>query len=163
MQTRNSERNLTDLRSLTEALARAAHDSGQSLAQIAEHIGVSRGYLTDALNVERAEVLQFQARLLVPFCREVGVLPLAYIADQLGYVLVPRHQAGTADTLVREVLDVQAAAGRLAGAARRVEHGAACPATRSDLLESARQVQREAAEAERAAEALSFTGLRARA
>lgn len=154
---RTDERSLADLRSLTEAFARAAYDSGLSIAQIAERLGVSRGYLADALNTERADVLQFQARLFIPFVQAVGPLPLAYVADQCGYVLVKREHATDADSLSDEIHQLQKRAGELTGRYLDAKRdGRLCLMDRADLKEFARRVMREAAEIERAVESLPF-------
>lgn len=152
MQQRNDERRLSDIRTLTEALARAAHDSGKSLATIAEACDVKRGYLTDALNTERESVLQFPARKLLKFCQATSPLPLAWLADQLGFVLVPREQAATATNLAMETLDVQERVGALSARVRgAMADGVVDHHEAADIREEARRVQREAAEVERAA------------
>jgi len=155
MSTRSTERRLHDIRDLTEALARAledaqARDPRITREAVAEQLGVRRAYLSDAISPYRGE-LQFQARHLIPYCRIVGVLPLAYVADQLGYVLVPREQATQARDIAMETLDVAAEAGQLSALAREAyADGHLSEQERNDLREQARRVQREAAEVERA-------------
>jgi len=155
MSTRSAERSLHDIRDLTEALARAledaqARDPRITRESVAEQLGVSRAYLSNAINPYRDE-LQFQARHLIPFCRIVGVLPLAYVADHLGYVLVPRAQATQVLDIALETLDVAAHAGELSALARQAyADGQLSEQERNDLREQARRVQREAAEVERA-------------
>jgi len=166
MPTRQSERNLHDIRDLTEALGRAFEDAQTrdpriTREAVAEQLGVRRAYLTDALNVYRDE-LQFQARHLIPYCRIVGPLPLAYIADQLGYVLVPREQAAQGQDIAMETLDVATQAGALSSMARDAyADGLLSEQERGDIREQARRVQREAAEVERAV-SLSPVSLSAR-
>lgn len=150
-----STRNLGDIRSLTEALGRALHDSRLSTQTAAEQLGVGRAYLGNALNEEHDE-LQFQARLLVPFCRLVGTLPLEWMADQLGYVLVPREHAASAECVLRETLDVATTAGKLSERVRlATADGRICEVERADIIDAARRVQREAAEVERAVEGVT--------
>lgn len=151
-----AERNPSDYRTLTEALHQAHADSGQTQDTTAEHLGVRRSYLADALSVGRAEVLQFQARHLVPFMRLTGsALPLEWMAAQLGYVLVPCEHATQAADVASEILDVQKHAGELAGRFLQAQRdGRLCGVDRADLKEFARRVQREAAEVELAVEGL---------
>jgi hypothetical protein len=161
MQTRNSERNLSDIRTFTEALARAYHDSGKSIATIAEKCDVSRGYLTSALDVDRVDVLQFPARKLQKFCEATSPLPLAWLADQLGFVLVKRDHAESANNLAMETLDVQEKAGALAARVRcALADGKVDPHEAADIRDEARRVQREAAEVERAAAGMSVVPAR---
>jgi hypothetical protein len=152
MSQQRHERNLSDCRTLTEALARALHDSGKTVATVAEVCGVRRSYLADALNTERADVLQFQARHLVAFCRAThSALPLAWLADQLGYVLVPREQATAARDIAIETLDVVSHVGDLSKLVRDAyEDGQLTEQERSDIRDRARRIQKEAAEVERA-------------
>jgi hypothetical protein len=155
MEQRTEGRRLSDCRTLTEAMNRARFDSGKSIATLAEACGVKRGYLADALNEEREGVMQFQARHFVTFCREVGDLPLAWVADQLGFVLVPREQAATAAALAAETMDVQARVGALSSRVRcAIADGIVDQYEAADIREEARRVQREAAEVERAVETL---------
>ena len=161
MSTRNlslpaQRRNPADYRTLTEALHQAHADSGQTQDTTAEQLGVRRAYLADALSVGRAEVLQFQARHLVPFMRAThSALPLAWLAHSLGYVLVPLETAQTAQDLTREVLDVQEHLGVLSARVRRaLSNGLITAHERSDIKEDARRVQRESAEVERAVDNL---------
>jgi hypothetical protein len=155
MQQRRDERNLSDIRSLTEALGRALEDAHNvSRESAAEQLGVRRAYLSDALNPDRDE-LQFQARHLLPYCRIVGPLPLAWIADQLGYVLVKREHAASASDIALETLDVQDRVGHLSAKVRcAMADGVIDQYEQADIREEARRVQREAAEVERAVEAL---------
>lgn len=143
-------RNLSDIRSLTESLNRSLYDSGRSRETVAEQLSVRRGYLNEALNEDRPD-LQFQARHLVPFCRITGsVLPLAWAADQLGYVLVKREHADSAADVLHETLDVSSVAGRLAERVREATaDGAISAVERADIIEMSRRVQREAADVER--------------
>jgi hypothetical protein len=151
MEQRTEGRRLSDCRTLTEAMNRARFDSGKSIATLAEACGVKRGYLADALNEEREGVMQFQARHFVTYCREVGELPLAWVADQLGFVLVPREQATGAHNLAMETLDVSERAGALAARVRcAMSDGTVDQYEAADIREEARRVQREAAEVERA-------------
>jgi len=149
---RTPERNLNDLRTLAEALARALADSGRRTEAVAEEVGCRRAYLADALNPHREEVLQFQARHLVSFCRGThSVLPLAWIADQLGYVVIPREQAAHARDIAIETLDVSDMAGQLSHAVRKAyKDGHLTEQERSDITAHAHRVQREAAEVVRA-------------
>ena len=152
MPTPKAERNLVDIRTLAEALARALHDSARGSDVVAEEIGCRRAYLADALNPHREEV-HFQAARLVAFCRAThSVLPVAWLADQLGYVLVPRAQATQGrDLALDETLDVTAQAGALSTAVREAyDDGRLTDQERSDIRECAHRVQREAAEVERA-------------
>lgn len=158
MTERTSERSISDIRSLAEALSRALHDSGRHSDAVAEQCGCRRAYLTDALNPHRDEV-QFQARLLLPFCRATGsALPIAWLADQLGFVLVPRDQAGTSRDLVLETMDVASQAGDLSRVVRSaVADGHLTEQERADIRELVHRVQREAAEVERAAQVSPIT------
>jgi hypothetical protein len=145
------ERNLSDIRSLSEALQRALHDSGQTTEAVAEGLNCKRAYLADAVSPHRGEVLAFQARMLVPFCRATSILPLEWLADQLGYVLVRRDQASTARDIACETLDVSDAAGKLSHAVRAAyADGRLTEQERSDIRAEAARVQREAAEVSRA-------------
>lgn len=155
MEQRKDERRLSDIRTLTEALYRAYADSGKTMDTVAEACEVKRGYLADALNTAREEVLQFPARKLVKFCQTTSPLPIAWIADQLGYVLVPRASAGTARDVALEALDAAGAAGKLANrVSEAVSDGVIDSQERADIIELSRRGQREFAEVERAAEAL---------
>lgn len=155
MQQRSSERNLSDIRTFTEALARAAYDSGKSIATLAEACDVSRGYLTAALDTEREKVLQFPARKLQLFCEATSPLPLAWLADRLGFVLVRREHAESAHTLALETLDVQERVGALSARVRSaMVDGVVDQHEAADIREDARRVQREAAEVERAVDGL---------
>jgi len=155
MATRTAERSLHDIRDLSEALARALEDAQAADPRVtreavAEQLGVRRAYLTDALNPFRDE-LQFQARHFIPYCRIVGALPLVYVADQLGFVLVPREQATAARDIAMETLDVAAQAGALSALVREAYAGGQITEQeRNDIREQVRRVQREAAEVERA-------------
>jgi hypothetical protein len=155
MSQRKDERNLSDNRTLTETLNRARYDSGKTLDVVAEALHVRRSYLTDALNEGRVEVLQFQARHIVPFCEATGsVLPLAWMADRLGYVLVKREHADTASDVLHETLDVSSVAGRLSERVREATaDGTLSAIERAEIIEMSRRVQREAADVERAADA----------
>jgi hypothetical protein len=155
MDERKEGRRLSDCRTLTEAMNRARYDSGKSIATLADACGVKKGYLADALNEEREGVMQFQARHLVAFCREVGDLPLAWLADQLGFVLVHRDQAPTATNLAGETMDVQARVGELSARVRTaISDGVIDKHEAADIRDEARRVQREAAEVERVVEGL---------
>jgi hypothetical protein len=151
MSQRTATRSLADIRTLDESLARARHDSGRSTETVAAEIGCTRGYLAAALNPEHEE-LQFQARHLVAFCRAThSALPLAWLADQLGYVLVPREQATAARDIAIETLDVVSHVGDLSKLVRDAyEDGQITEQERSDIRDRARRIQKEAAEVERA-------------
>lgn len=151
MAQRSGERNLNDIHTLDEALARALHDSGRRTETVAGEIGVRRAYLSDALNPDRDE-MQFQARLLITFCRSTAsMLPIAWLADQLGYVLVPREQATQSRDIAIETLDVADEAGQLSHAVRHAyADGLLSEQERSDIRAHAHRVQREAAEVVRA-------------
>jgi hypothetical protein len=56
---------------LADALYCTIHHADVGTTQIAESLGVRRGYLLDAANPDREDV-QFQARLLVPLVRVTG-------------------------------------------------------------------------------------------
>jgi len=144
------ERSLSDIRTLNEALSRALYDSGKHAATVAEQMGLARvSYLTEALNAEHD--LQFQARLLLAFCRATSSLPVAWLADQLGFVLVKREQATGSRDIALEALDVADAAGALSRSVRDAyADGRLSEQERADIRELAHRVQREAAEVERA-------------
>lgn len=160
---RHDERYIDSIRTLDEALMLDFRDSGKSSETVAAAINVQRRYLNEALNPEHDE-LQFQARTMLPFWRET-VLPgrapigLQWLAQQLGFVLVPTVMAASGHDVVTETLDVSIQAGKLA---ERVQEGARqgfrCPVVRSDIKEESRRMQREAAEVERAVESLEFEG-----
>lgn len=151
MSTRSTERNLNDIRTLAEALGRALHDSGRTTEAVAEEMGVRRAYLADALNPERDEA-QFQARRLVAFCRAThSLLPLEWLADQVGCVLISRAQATQSRDIAIETLDVADEAGQLSHVVRQAyADGHLSEQERSDIRAHAHRVQREAAEVARA-------------
>lgn len=162
MTQRREARRLQDFRCLAEVLQAAYHDSGLPLETVAERMHLSRpSYLAEAMNPHRDET-QFQARSIIPFCQSVySVLPVAWLADQLGYVLVKREQAAEADTIVRETLDVAASAGRLSQRVREATmDGRLCAVEQGDIVSEARRVQRDAAEVERAAELMAVQPVR---
>jgi hypothetical protein len=155
MEQRTDGRNLSDLRTFTEALHRAYCASGRSMESVADDCGLKRGYLSDALNTNRQEVLQFPARKLEAFCKATTPLPLEWLADKLGFVLVPREHAQTSRDLLLETLDASAAAGRLSERVSSAsKDGVIDSHERADIVELARRGQREFAEVERAVEAL---------
>lgn len=158
MEQRTDGRRLSDIRTLTEALYVAHRESGKSVEAVAEVCDVKRGYLADAINTAREEVLQFPARKLVLFCQATSPLPLHWIADQLGFVLVPREQAATAHNVAMETLDVTERCGALAAKVRcAMSDGTIDQFERADIREEARRIQREAAEVERAVDGMPVT------
>lgn len=73
-------------RSLAEVLYCVVHHSRIDAGQLADRIGVRKGYLLDAANPDRDEV-QFQARWIVPVTLASGNdALLRYLADQCGGV-----------------------------------------------------------------------------
>ena len=145
------QRSLYDIRTLSEAQSRALSDSGKATETVAERIGCKASYLMKALNPHEEDV-HFQARLLVPFCEATGsILPLEWMAHQLGYVLVLREQAATARDIAMETLDVGDEAGKLSHTVRAAyADGQLTEQERLDIKEQANRVQREAAEVVRA-------------
>jgi hypothetical protein len=68
---------------------------------VADELGVRPGYLADAGNPDREEV-QFQARLIVPFCRATGsTAVLEFMAAQMSCVLVRVPMASVSDDEIR--------------------------------------------------------------
>lgn len=103
-------------RTLVEAIYCLVHHSDLSLPEIAEAIGKRPGYLSDAANPD-LETVNFQAACLVPAMRATAnLIPLQFMARQLGCVVIalPPAAEDAADIrqrfmgVVKELGDVSA-------------------------------------------------------
>lgn len=89
-------------RNLAEAVYCAVHHSAIDARTIAERIGVRVGYLLDAANPDRDD-MQFQSRHLIPLMTVTGnLLPLKFMAAQMGCLIVPMPSAEATDESVYE-------------------------------------------------------------
>lgn len=71
-----------------EVLYCSLHHGDVSVDDVADAIGIRRGYLRESVNPNRAET-QFQARWLVPFMKATGSRrPLSYLAAQMDCAIV---------------------------------------------------------------------------